>query len=130
MKELATPKAFPNKKFYLKKEEPGRVAAKILIETTSDSSGILKFNLAPGKYFIVDDLKKDSVAYFALLKKYKEGSSYYTPIDKECLKTWIETPELIIEVTKEGIKEFGINYYNDCTWNRIPCVHYLGTLPP
>jgi hypothetical protein len=129
--ELRVPKPLAGKKFYLKQEGPNRTAAKILMEATSDSAGIIKFKVPPGKYFIVDDLKKDSVAYFALIKKYEKGMQYYTPIDKNCLNTWLNTPELLFEVTKSGTKrDLTINYYNQCTWSRIPCVQYTGPLPP
>jgi hypothetical protein len=129
MTDLQTPKPFPRKKLYLKKGEKNTFTTKIFMELTSDSAGKVNCQLQPGKYFIVDEFKKDTGYYNRLKKRYSALTPNYSPIDKLCLKNWYEQPDLVFELKEGEVKDLTINFHKNCTWNEIPCIEFKGPVP-
>jgi hypothetical protein len=130
LKEMGKASAFAGKKIYIKQGEKNSFNSKIVLEAVADKDGKIEFSLPPGKYFIVDELKKDTSYYKTLLKTYKTTTASYSAIDPICLKKWYEKPELIIEIKNADVKDLTLNFHQACSWEKIPCAQYSGPMPP
>jgi len=129
IKELGTPNPISGKKLYLKKGEKNTLASKIFLEVCSDSAGKVFIKLQPGKYFVVDERKKDRIYYNGLLKRYATATESHSAIQKSCLLNWYEKPDLMFEIKDEDSIALSLNYQKPCSWNEIPCLTYKGSLP-
>jgi len=129
LKEMETPKPLAEKKLYLKKGEKNTFNSKVELEICSDSLGKIRIQIPPGKYFIVNEFKKDTDFYKIVLKKYKTGTKDYPAIDKLCLKKWYEQPDLFFEIMNEDLKNLTLNFNKECSWREIPCLQFKGQLP-
>jgi hypothetical protein len=129
--ELKRPKPLANKILFIKKGEQNTFDSKILLEIISDSSGKVNIHLPPGKYFVVDELKKDTSFYNKLIKEYEKESTKCSAINKDCLKNWYVQPDFIFEI-KEEPNKFVVNFHKGCSWNEVPynCCKYKGPYPP
>lgn len=128
--ELQTPKPFPAKNLYLKKGERNTFTTKIIRAITSDNSGKVHLLLPPGKYFIVDELKKDTSYYNLLKRQYSSPTDQYSAIDMLCLKKWYEQPDLIFEIKSgDEVINLIVNFHKNCSWKEIPCIEFKGPLP-
>jgi hypothetical protein len=88
LQELATPRPLSGITFYIKNSDTNDY--KPAIEVISNDSGIVYVLLKPGKYCLINDLKKDKNYYNELLKRYQKETQYYSPVNKECLDKWYE----------------------------------------
>lgn len=126
--QLRTPMAFPGQKIYLRKGKENCLSKKA-VELTADSTGFIFTHLEPGFYSVVGKDKSGKSYYNDLLKRFSKESESYGKIDRECLKKWMQTPMMVIEVA-EGKNDFSVNFENRCPWNSVPCVVYRGPFPP
>jgi hypothetical protein len=126
-----TPYPLANKTLFIKKGEQNTYDSKIFLELVSDSSGKVKIHLPLGKYFIVDELKKDTSFYNKIIKEYEKESTYCSAINKDCLKNWYVQPDFIFEI-KEEPNKFVVNFHEECSWHKVPynCCEYKGPYPP
>lgn len=130
LNELQTPKPFANKKLYLKRGNQNTVESKILREVVADSLGIIKLQLTPGYYFLVDEEKKDRTYYDYVVKTYKVQTKEEGPVDMDCFNKWFTTPELSINLSAKSPKKFKLNINHECKWSGKPCIPYFGPVPP
>ena len=131
LQELMTPKPLSEKILYIRKGERNSLKdTSIVAEVKTNEGGEFVIELPPGKYFLVDYKKKDQTFYNSVRSGHKEKSDFYDAVDTLCLKTWYETPDATFEVVKGENNRVTVNYPNRCSWNKIPCVHYTGPLPP
>lgn len=129
LNELQNPKPLVRKKLFIKRGDKNLFNSKIVIEACTDSSGKIQLQLLPGKYFIVDELKKDTSYYKTLIRKYSKASKNYSAIEKGCLKSWYEQPDMVFEITNSDIKNLSLNFHKLCDWKEIPCIQFIGPLP-
>lgn len=130
MQELQTQKPWRNKKLYLKKGSKNTLDSKIFREVITDTSGIIKLQLAPGQYFLVDEEKKDKTYYNHVLRTYKERTNEEGPVDMDCFKKWYATPELVLNISIKSPKRYKLNIHHECKWSGKPCIPYFGPIPP
>lgn len=130
LEELRTPKPAPNVKIYLRKGDTNNIKNKIDYQLMSNDSGVVKTSLPAGTYSIVFENKKDQNTYNDLLDKYGSGTSYQTPIDTNCLKTFFAQPNGVLIVEENNENKITVNRVMKCQWTSIPCSHYKGDLPP
>lgn len=125
--QCATPLPLAHKKIYIKSGEKNSSDSKVILALTSDSNGNFRTKLKPGKYIVVDASKKDVSHYKMLLKKYKDKTESYWPIDTLCLKEWFLEPAGIFEVTGQEVKKISVNFHKEC--HDVPCARFRGPLP-
>ena len=130
LKEIEKPKAWPNKKLFIKKGKTNDLASTVLLEFTTDEKGGFSFVLPPGDYCVVDEYKVKKSNYNSLLKQFKKPTGSYGAVDKKCLETYFKTPDLIFTVSLTDIKGLVISYQERCSWLGPPCVEYKGSPPP
>ena len=128
LKELQNPKPLMRKRLFIKRGDKNMFSSKIFIEACTDSSGKIQLMLLPGKYFIVDELKKDTSYYKTLIRKYSKASKNHSAIEKECLKSWYEQPDMVFEIINSDMKNLNLNFHKPCDWKEIPCIQYNGPL--
>lgn len=128
--ELNTPVPYANKKLYLKKGSVNTLESKMIKEVVSDSLGRIRLSLIPGKYFLVEEEKKDRKYYDYVMKTYAEQTKEEGPVDKECFDKWFATPELIITAGSKGSSVSKLNIHHECKWSGKPCIPYFGPVPP
>lgn len=125
--QLRTPRPVSGKKIYIKKGEVNSPDSKVILTLRTDANGNFKAKLRPGKYLVVDSLKKDMTHYNMLLKTYKNQTASYEPIDTTCLKEWFATPAGTFEVIQTGAKDININFLITC--RDVPCAGFRGPYP-
>ncbi|MEI7522751.1 MAG: hypothetical protein WCJ95_00400 [Mariniphaga sp.] len=122
LKKLETPKPLQGKRLYLKKGQINTFNTMVYLEICTDSLGKISIRIPEGKYFVVDEYKKDPWFYTKLLNDYPET-------DKNCLKTWYEQSDFSFEVKTDTIRNLTWNIHKNCSWEAIPCVHIKVALP-
>ncbi len=129
IKQLETPRPLEGKKIFVKQGDKNTFNAKVIIEAVSDSAGKIQFMLPSGKYFIVEEKKKDRGYYDTLLEKYLTPTTEFSAIDTSCLKAWYELPDLIFEIKSDESNNLKLNFHRKCSYNEIPCIQFRGHLP-
>jgi hypothetical protein len=127
--ELSQPKPLAGERLYVRKGSENNIDEPVVASEITDKTGKAIFHLAPGKYCIVRAPKSDNLQTEKWKKELLKGNEFYAPIDIECLKKWLATPELVIEVGENGPLKFELLINKPCTWNSIPCAQYIGPLP-
>ena len=122
--QLGTPKPVSGKKIYIKKGEENSPESKVIIVLTTDGEGKFHARLRPGKYFIVDETKKDASYYNMLLKTYALQTEHWEAIDQPCLQEWFSRPAAVFEVSEAAPKIITVNFHKTC--EEIPCARYRG----
>lgn len=125
--QLGTPKPVSGKKIYIKQGEVNTFESKVILALTTDEKGNFRAKLKPGKYLVVDSLKKDLTHYNMLLKTYKAQTTSYEPIDPVCLKEWFMKPAGTFEVTGKETKNIAVNFHITC--RDVPCAGFRGPYP-
>ena len=125
--QLGTPTPVSGKKIYIKAGEVNTFESKVILVLTTDEKGNFKAKLKPGKYLVVDSLKKDLTFYNMLLKTYKTQTESYEPIDPVCLKEWFMKPAGTFEVTGKEAKNISVNFHITC--RDVPCAGFRGPYP-
>lgn len=99
-----------------------------LIMLQADSLGIINFQLKEGTYSVVFEDKKDTIA-FEKLKSGILNSPHFTGFTEDCLISYFDQPDAILEVNKTSKRNFEMNKVIPCYWNGYPCARYTGKLP-
>lgn len=128
LSELATPKALPSKKVYIRPGFTNDLSVPVSAEGVTDEQGVVSFSLKPGDYCLVFDNKKDSTLYKNTLNTLRSGTPDYSPVDPECLSRWLHTPELAFTLVSDTVDTVH-NVFQYCPWSTIPCTQYTGPLP-
>jgi hypothetical protein len=118
--KIEKPRPFPHKKLYVKQGDQNDFIKPVIMEFQSDSAGNFSILLPHGKYFIVGENKKDKSCYDNILKMYGKGTRTCSPIDTNCLKKWYQTPDAVIVVGNESVKNITITYDYPCDCD-VPC---------
>ena len=124
------PKPFSTQILYVKKGKVNDFKAKPVLQFVSGGDGKFSFSLPPGEYCIVNEYKKNKYNYELILQQYKEPTKNYTEVNEPCLALWFKTPDLIFTVGTDSVKNLVVTYSEQCSWNAIPCVQFLGPPPP
>jgi hypothetical protein len=121
-----TPKSLAGKRLYLKKGTVNSFDLEIIDTIYSDEEGLVKLNLSPGNYFLVDDAKKDKAAYDSYIEEYKNKQNY-SPVNEDCYLSHFEQPDLAFKVPVDTTLQ--LNYHKRCFYN-AKCSNYSGPYPP
>ena len=121
---LATPVAYPNKKFYIRQGKVNSVKAKVIKSFTTDSAGEFSVQLAPGTYSIIQEEQLHKIKAVDYTKKYQV-------VDNKCLQEWWVKPYYLLEVKDNDIRQLNFNFHHRCyIAGDIPCITYTGPLHP
>ena len=128
--ELATPKPLPSVEIFVRRGDHNDVREAIVTSAISDDQGKLRFDLPPGKYCLVTKDKSDDKKFHELNSRYAQETEQWSAIDSVCLTEWLRTPDLAIEVSQSGGREYALNIHQPCIWKSVPCANYKGPYPP
>ena len=128
LEEMAEPKPFPGKKFYVIKGEINSKTREVILDFTSDTEGNFSFSIEPGTYAIIleEQVKEPDASKY---------TSQFVKMDEECFKKWWEAPYYLLQVekTEKPAKISGLifNFNHRCFLSHdIPCLQYDGPQPP
>ena len=129
-REFRTPKPYPNCTLYLRRDT-NAISKPVLYTVTTNAAGTATISLTPGKYVVVDILKKNDSAYQATTEKYKNATETTGPIDLTCYKIFMAEPDFVITIPKKMTNYTKIthNYHKHCNWSGAPCVEFRGHYP-
>ena len=122
--QIATPVAYPNKKFYIRKGKTNSLNNNFLKSFTTDKDGNFTIRLRKGIYSIIleEQLKEINSADY---------TSTNQQVDTSCIKEWWSKPYSILEVKNKNITQLNFNFHHRCfVTNDIPCLNYVGPMPP
>jgi hypothetical protein len=124
IQELSTARAFPNKKFYVRKGSVNSLKAAIILSFASDSLGRFSFSLPPDTYAIILDEQVKEI-------KPAEYNGQYQHADAQCLKNWWAKPYYLLVIKDKNIEGLNFVFHHRCFLGTdIDCVNYLGPMPP
>jgi hypothetical protein len=133
LKEFSSPKPFPNKWIYIKKNRKGKsqIDIPILDSFESNEQGEIACKLPEGNYQIVESWNKDSAVYLATLERYKIATEFNDTIDKACFDKVFNQPYFLFQVSKSfKIKrKHVLNFHKTCNYSGSKCVRYKGPYP-
>ena len=121
---LATPVAYPHKKFYIRKGKVNSTKARIVTSFISDSIGTFSIRLAPGIYSIILEEQLYKIKACKYTKQYQQ-------VDNRCLQQWWAKPYYLLEVKDNNNTELNFNFHKRCYIpGDVPCITYTGPLHP
>ena len=121
---MRTPRAYPGKKFHVRKGNINTLATPIIISFTTDDSGNFSFKLPPGTYSIIQDEQAKSI-------KSKDYKSQNISVDEKCLKEWWAKPYYLLKVKDAAIAGLKFEFNRSGIMpNDVPCQEYTGPQPP
>lgn len=124
LERLATPTAYPNKIFYIRRGKINCAEAKIITSFTTDSSGKFSISLKPGTYSIIVEDQLNPVDP----NKYVNENQQ---VDWQCLDEWWTKPYYLLVVKNKNINDLNFVFHHRCfITSDIPCITYKGPLPP
>lgn len=104
------------------------VPIKDIIRTDPTGHGYIV--LRTGTYLLLDQDLVDDTRYRQLLRDHARPAMYTEPIDKECLDRWLHGPFGVITITGGDTTHVDLHLFERCPWYDIPCVNYIGPMPP
>lgn len=123
-KRLATPHAFPGKKFHVIKGDTNTTAHEIVLSFATGEDGNFSFQLLPGTYSIL----VDEQATPPDAKKYR---TEFISLDEACYDKWWAKPYHLLEVKTADLTGLKFHFHHRCfLTNDIPCLRYTGPYPP
>ncbi|MCE2963800.1 MAG: hypothetical protein ACK5UE_03475 [Chitinophagales bacterium] len=130
-KEFNTPKPYPNYNLFIRKDS-NDLSKHPLFSIQTNESGKFTLKLPPGKYVVVDEWKKNDSTFKSTIEKYKNETSNTGPIDTNCYKYFVSSPDFVIIVPKKSSRPIQVkhNYHKLCNWSGAPCVEFRGPYPP
>jgi len=128
--ELATPKPLPNVEVFIRAGNTQDHQQAVFVSAVSDERGLISLMLPPGTYSVVTKEKNSDSKYKELLEQYANETEEWSAIDVDCLKKWLRTPDLVLTVSEDGIREYTLNIHQPCFWRSVPCANYKGPFPP
>jgi hypothetical protein len=133
LKEFSSPKPFPNKWIYVKKNTKGKlqIDLPIIDSFESNENGEINCSFPEGNYQIVESWNKDSAVYLATLERYKIATEFNDTIDKACFDKVFNEPYYLFQVSKSlKIKrKHVLNFHKTCNYSGSKCVRYKGPYP-
>lgn len=122
---LSKPGPYSGKVFYVRKGKINDLKSPIVTSFTVNSKGEFSIKLPIGTFSII---QKEQVKKLNL-KEYQLGEYY--PVGKECLENWWRTPYYILDVKENETYDLEFNFHRRCfIESDIPCIDYIGPLPP
>lgn len=121
-----TPKSLAGKRLFLKSGTVNSFDNVIIDTLYSDDEGLVRLNLAPGDYLLVDENKKDKAAYDKYIEEYKD-KQFFSPVDEECYLKYFKRPDISFSVPLDTTLQ--LNYHKGCFYH-AKCSNYSGPYPP
>jgi hypothetical protein len=128
--QLTAPKALGDVQFYIKPGHINDPDIAALASSITDADGLAFVNLCPGEYVLIFEDKLDWTVYNERKQQYAQPEHPFGAIDTVCLNQWIRQPEMQFTVRPSTNSIILIERQEKCFWNNIPCLEYLGSLPP
>ena len=123
IENLAIPKPFANKLFYIRQGKKNNTRNKILKKFTTDSNGNFSFKLPKGVYSIIVEEQLQPI-------KSKDYINRFQTVDDSCLQAWWQKPYYVLIVQKNN-KPLLFTFHHRCYINNdIPCITYTGPKHP
>jgi lipopolysaccharide export system protein LptA len=124
LENSSTPSAYAKKKFYIRKGLVNSTKNSIEFNFITDENGNFSFKLPPGTYSIIQEEQIEEID----AKKYTTSN---LSVDKKCLAEWWKKPYYLLVVADRDILDLNFNFYHKCFIpNDIPCLEYIGVMPP
>ena len=126
--ELRREKPFPDKELYVREGDINLLSKPIIKEFVSDKDGKFEISLTPGKYCIIEKIKKEELKIpdFTEINKQLPSHSQYRIESEQCFKDWWKTCDEILVVGNQVAQDFVIKFRLSCDH---PCVNG-GLMPP
>jgi hypothetical protein len=119
------PSPYAGKTFYIRKGKINTTKQPVILSFKADANGKFSIELPPGTYSIIQEpqIKKINPNEYNI-----EGS---ISADADCLKKWWEKPYYILEIKEKNITGLHFEFHHPCFISAdIPCLQYIGPLPP
>lgn len=116
--------------FYIKTGTVNDPSAPAICSSITDEEGLAFVNLKPGDYLLVFEDKQDWSQYTRWKEEFAIAKHPYGAMDTLCLRNWIQTPEVVFHVHVDSTHRIEIVRPDKCFWNNIPCIEYIGSIPP
>lgn len=133
LKDLNTPKPFPNKWLFIKKNIKGKshIDIPIIDSFISNEQGEITCKLPEGNYQIVESWNKDWAEYKATLERYKVATEFNDTIDKACFDKVFRQAYYQFQVSKslKFKRKHMLNFHKTCNYSGSKCVRYKGPYP-
>ena len=124
IESLATPVAYPGKKFYVREGKINNANAKIVLSFQTDSSGQFSIQLPPGIYSIIQEEQLNNIKPGYYNKQNQKA-------DDKCLQEWWVKPYYLLEIKDKNLQELAFTFHHRCYINDdIPCIIYTGPQHP
>ena len=123
LEKAATPVAYSGKKFYIREGNTNTLKNKIIGSFTIDSIGKFSVKLHSGTYSVIQE---EQVHLLRI-------SDYINPnqqVDTNCLKNWWAAPYALLVVKDKNITDLNFTFHHQCFIADIPCIMYVGPMPP
>lgn len=125
LQEMSKPVPYAGKVFYVRKGSVNNIKMPIVLSFTVNAKGEFSIDLPPGQYCLI---QKEQVKTLNM-KNYKSTTDLQ--IDENCLKEWWAKPYYAFQITDKNITDLKFNFYHACFVNSdIPCIEYVGPMPP
>lgn len=127
LKELSTPKQYPNRELSIIKGNGNFNSMKSVFvgKILTDKNGFAKLNLQEGVYSIIDNEKA------AFYSKVKNDTIDYKITSEACVQDWIKSPIFTFTVTKKGANvKYQFNKSCYLGENASQCISYIGPQRP
>ena len=122
--QLATPVAYPGKKFYIRKGQVNDPGAGIVQGFTTGADGEFSIELSTGTYSLIVEEQRKNIKATDLEKEFQQ-------VDKQCLLEWWIKPLYVLQVKDKNISGLSFNFHHRCFISGdIPCITYNGPMPP
>lgn len=122
--KLATPVAYADKKFYIRKGKTNSTKIKVLKSFATNAEGGFSIRLSPGTYAIILEEQLHQIIAGSYKKENLE-------VDEKCLQKWWEKPYYILEIKSSNIQNLHFNFHHSCFITKdLPCITYIGPMPP
>lgn len=86
--------------------------------------------LRPGMYLLLERDRIDDRQAKAYLREHAQPTEYHLAADTSCMRQWLTGPFDVIAVAPGDTAHVRRNFSGRCSWDAVPCVQYIGPLPP
>lgn len=126
LKDAATPKPYEGKVFYVRVGKKNSTKAEVITSFTTDANGEFSFQITPGTYSIIQEKQLNALTSADL-----RSSDPNTKVDSKCMKNWWVKPFHLLVVKTENITIPDWTIHHPCfVSGDIPCIKYVGPMPP
>jgi len=119
--ELRREKPFPDKELYIREGDINLLSKPIIKKFVSDKDGKFEISLTPGKYCIIEKIKKEELKIpdFTEINKQLPSYSQYRVESEQCFKDWWKNCDKILDVENQDSTDSVIKFHHRCGQ---PCV--------